>query len=335
MSQAIIYAGTGKTYLCPGGGSIALQAEGENGPIAIEVEEETAEIATALFGRHGEQLVNQQAELTTKPFDDWGLISTLYPSFLGVGSAVVINSRPHGASLVPARVWTPDGRLYTFVRAAVVGHPSLHLGIAKGLFGDVRISCLTDRTVAFGAANCLFNTVTESAAAETAASAPGSVYAMAYPTGFVRESWTGVWGAIAGFGGAPSAVAGVGTQPIQAEDEWTIDVQAKYSPLKVQGRVVDMKLDSVNFMAKTKPVGPAHTDILARIGSHTQGQRLGSADLVLTSALSTKVITLKNAEVRGVGFKFGGTTLGTGEIAFVTGITFNAGAANPFITFSA
>jgi hypothetical protein len=315
--MSTIYAGPGKVYL----NSIALQPEGENGPISVVVNEETAEYAASMFGRIGEQLVDQTGEISCKPFDNWGNLATLFPARIGVTvgatpAALVVGGRPHGAADVATKIWTPDGRLYNAVRTAVIGHPSLHLGIGKALFGDAKISVLGAAGVALGAIGYLFaaNGITEASAAD-----PGGNF---ITSDFIRGAWTGAWGAVTGF------------TAIEAEDEWTVENSIKYSPLKVQGRTVAMKLDSVSFMAKVRPYGPTQTQILGIVGAHTAGQRMGAHDLVLTGP-SAKTITLANAEIKGAGFQFGGTQLGTGEIAFVSEMTFTTGAPNALLTFSA
>lgn len=338
-----LYAGPGKVYRAAdttvvGGatGSAAatgFQAEGENGPVDITLNEDTAEYATGMFGYVGEQTRDQVAEISFRPFDNWGSLGQLYPPWLGVSvgattGVLSIGGRPFGvgAAHVATKVWTPDGRLYSFIRTAVTGHPSLHLGVGKALFGDAKILCIGDEALALGASSFL---ITGNAITETAAADPGGQFAL---SDFIRGPWTGVWGTVAGFGGAAGTNGTI--NPIQSEDEWTIDFTAKYDPLKVQGRTYNVKLASVKAMARCKPYGPSHSDILSRVLAHTQGQRLGSADLALTGP-SSKTITLKNAEVKGAGFRFGGTTLGTGEIGFVTETVFTAGAPQPVLIFSA
>lgn len=312
--MATLYAGPGKVFL----NNVGLQAEGENGPIRAVINEDTAEYAAAMFGRIGEQLRDQTAEITTRPFDNWSLMSTLYPRRIGVTTrsstgALSVGDRPHGASDIPAKIWAPDGRLYTFFRTAVVGHPTMHLGIGKALFGDCTIN-------AIGATNSLLgDPLYMMSVVESAAPDPGGAMTM---DDFVRTSWTGTWGTLTGF------------DAIQAEEEWTVDVAAKYSYLKVQGRTLAAKLDSVNCMARCRPYGPTHTQIMARLAAHKHGQRLFQADLTLTSLAGLKTITLKNAEVKGGGFEFGGTTLGTGEIAFVNEIVFSAGIPQPGLIIS-
>jgi hypothetical protein len=306
----------------------AFQAEGENGPVVLTLSEDTAEYASAMFGRIGEQLRDQILECTFRPFDSWSSLDQLYPIWIGVGTRgnagnLQVGGRPFGLAAggyTATEIWTPDARLYTLVRSAVTGHPSLHLGVGKALFGDAKITGLWAETVAMGTdVQTNFLTVAESAAAD-----PGGAMIL---TDFVRGKWTGAWGTVAGFGGD-------GGTAMEAEEEWTIDFTAKYSPLKVQGHTLNMKLDSVNAMARFMPYGPTHTQILSNVGAHTQGQRLGAHDLTLTGP-SSKTITLKNAEVKGAGFKFGGTTLGTGEVGFVIEQVFTAGVPQPILIFSA
>ncbi len=306
--MSTLYAGPGKVFLNAKG----LQANGENGEIQSTIEEETSEVAAGLTGRITEQLINQEGKIVITPFDNWGLLGTLYPARI---TTPAIGTRPHGAVNVPCKIWTQDGRIYNFVRSAVIKHPELSLGIGKPLFGSTEISCIGDAAKNLGDDDFLMTAaITESAGAD-----PGGAMTMA---DFIRESWIGVWGEVDGF------------DAVESEEGWKIVPSVKYSPLKVRGLTRAMKLDSVAFMAKVRPYGPTHTQILAAVAAHTHGQRLGSADLVLTSA-SGKTITLKNAEIKGAGFDFGGTKLGSGEIGFVAEMTFTAGAVDPLIAFSA
>jgi hypothetical protein len=83
---------------------------------------------------------------------------------------------------------------------------------------------------------------------------------------------------------------------------------------------------------------------MAVLGAHKPGMRLGynaigqdanAADLVLTASQSGTQIALKSAGIRGAGFIFGGTVLGTGEVGFVTSMNFSSGAPEPLLQFSA
>lgn len=314
-----IYAGPGKVYI----NSVALQPEGVNGPVKIELVEERKQIAAALFGQIGNNLVDQYVNLTVSPFDNWGLIGTLFPPRIGVTSAagtanLQIGSRAHATAVAAGthcKVWKPDGVLYDIVLAAVWGHPSLKLGTGQPLFGEAKIMGVGDPSKSMGASGYLIdsNAITESAAAD-----PGGQMTM---SDFIRGKWTASWGSVTGFTG------------MEAEEFWTIETDAQYSQLKVQGRTIGTKVDSISFMAKGRPYGPTHTQIMGIVGGHTHGQRLGQYDLVFTGP-SSKTITLHKSELVGAGFEFGGTTLGTGEIGFVTEMNFTAGVSGPLMTFS-
>jgi hypothetical protein len=319
------YSGPGKVYL----NSVALQAQGENGQITAVINEPTTPVAAAMFGRIGETFDDQTAKITVTPFDNWGLLATLFPAFLGISAgstagALAIGTRPHGATNLPAKIYTPDGRLYSFVRTAITKHPDLRLGVGEPLYGPCEITALGDPALKPGATSFL---VTGNAITEASASDPGGPMTTA---DFIRGAWSGAWGTLAGFGGDGGA-------PLQAEDFWTVQIHAKYSPLKVQKCTRHLKLDSVEIMAKARLVGPTHTQLVAQLGTHTLGSLYGSgtnaADLVLTGP-SSKTITVKQTEIKGAGFEFGGTKLGTGEIGFVSKMNFAAGAPQPLLVFS-
>lgn len=325
-----LYAGPGKVYF----NSKSLFPEGENGPVTITIDEDAPEIASGMHGKLGYQLRDQKAEVVTRPFDHWDLLATLFPTYVGATTSggtglVAIGTRPHTSSNVALKVWAQDGRLYNMVRGGIIGHPSLHLGVGKPLFGDVRFSAIGDLSVSIGGTSFLFasDAITESAAAD-----PGATD-MAFTTTFIRGAWTGVWGTVAGFGGAAGSLGT--TKAVEAEDEWTINTEIKYDALTVQGRTMAYKLASCAYMASCKPYGPSHTDIVAALAAdaRAQGARLGSADLTLTGP-SSKTITLKNAEIKGAGFQLGGATLGTGEVGFVNLATFTTGVMQPLIVFS-
>jgi hypothetical protein len=325
------YSGPGKLYY----NSIPLWPEGENGSLKYEISQEKNDYAQAMHGRVGSTLGDTVGKISLTPFDNWTNIATLFPVYTGVShgataGALVIGTRPHGSVDVPATIWNPDGLKIVVARTAITKHPDLQLGVDKALFGPIELTALPSTTsgalTAVGTA-AAFHAITESGAAD-----PGGAM---INTDFIRESWTGAWGAIAGFGGDGGAA-------MQAEEEWTITNEIKYSPLKVMKQTVHYKLDSVSFMVKARLVLPTWTQIEANVlTGRATGQRwanpgaqASAIDLVLTSA-SGKTVTLKNADVVGEGFEFGGTRLGTGEVGFVNQMTFSAGAPQPLLIFSA
>ncbi|HXP63246.1 MAG TPA: hypothetical protein VN829_22280 [Dongiaceae bacterium] len=328
--MSTIYAGPGKVWM----NNKALWPQGENGEIKAEVKQRAVDVVSGFFGRVTGLQGDAQAIISLTPFDNWSALSLLFPAYLGVTvgatpGALALGTRPHNpnaAADLPAKIWSPDGRLYTFPRTAVTKHPDLHLGINHALFGPVELAALIASGSTLGGAGSLY-TLTPSGATDPGGQQSGS--------DFQRGPWYGVWGTVAGFGGDGSS------SPVDAEEEWVITTVAKYSPLPVQTLVRAFKLDNVSFMARCRPFGPSHSQIDAAIAIN-DGRLLGQqfadgttgADLVL-SGPNSKTITLKNADAVGAGFEFGGTQLGTGEMGFVTTMTFTSGNPQPLLVFSA
>ena len=343
MSAPTLYSGPAQVASAFQGSSYLLQADGENGAVKLQIDQKRTRRSSGMFGYQRSTLDDLTAKVTLTPFDSWLLLPFLFPAYLGIAtggtttSAFLNGTRPHdfaagtgGAVSANGKavttIFTPDGRLYSLARSAVTKHPSLKLGVGMPLFGGIEITGLVDAAAAdLSTSGGLItgSAITESGASNNATS--GSVPAYGVPD-FTNGHWTGAWGAITGF------------TALDAEDGWDIAVDAKYSPLTVSKRTYHMKLDSVEVVAKARLVGPTHTQLLAKLASFGLGSILGegsAADLVLTGP-SSKTITLKDTEIflEGQGFEFGGTKLGTGEVAFVTRADFSTGVPGPFMIFS-
>jgi hypothetical protein len=332
MSAQTVYSGPGKVMTTLNGTNTAVKynfhAEGENGKVDLKVIEKRDQRSTGTHGYLRSTLADQFAELTLTPFDSWALLPALFPTYLGVTTGsntgkLVIGTRPHDFAKdfvtvtpngkAPTTVWTPDGRLYTLARTAIVQHPGMKLGVGQPLYDAMKITGLWDAADAPGGTAANFLTNTESGS--------GDPDAAGFTPDFVNGHWTGAWGSVTGFTG------------MEVEDFWQLTVQAKYSPLTIQKLTRHMKLDSVEFTIKGRLAGPTHTQILAQVNTHSLGATLGegtAADLVLTGP-SSKTVTLKDAEVflDNSGFEFGGTKLGTGEVAFVSKVDFSGTPSLP------
>ena len=343
MSAPILYSGPGQVVSAIQGSSYGFQAEGENGQIKLDFMEKRTRRSNALFGYAKSTLDDQTAKISFTPFDSWALLPALFPKYLGIGtggsaaSGLQIGIRPHdwaagtGGNVsananAATTIFTPDGRLYSVVRTAITKHPGLKLGVGMPLFTGMEITGLADASLALGATSAIItgNAITESSASNNAAA--GTVPAYAIPD-FINGHWTGAWGSVTGF------------TALDAEDGWEIAVDAKYSPLTVQKRTYHMKLDTVEIVCKARLTGQTHTQLAGKVLAHTLGGVLteGSATNLVLSGPSSKTITLYDTEVfmEGSGFEFGGTKLGTGDVAFVTQIDFTTGAPGPAMVFSA
>lgn len=346
MSAEVLYSGPGKLFF----NGVPFQADGVNGQINAVLDEKTTERGTAMAGRVLETWDDIIGRVTVTPWDSWGILGALFPAYIGATTAqtspytvahgqgtgqVQPGIRPHDLiagtpnGLAAAKIWTQDGRLYNFVRAAITKHPGLKLGVGVPLYEQCELTCLGDPTLNPGASSFLIagNAITESSQSGGAGTTDPDTTGFSLAD-FVNGKWTGLWGTGTQWGGIV---------PLEPEDYWTLVTDVKYSPLTVQKLTRHYKFDSANFMIKARLIGPTHTQMLGEILTHTQGQIMteaSAADLVL-SGPNSKTITLKNCEIKGAGFEFGGTRLGTGEVGFVTQMTFTSGTPQPLIIFSA
>ena len=348
MSAPLNYSGPGQVAYGYQGSTYIFQAEGENGAAKLDFQEKRTKRYTAMFGYHKSTVDDQTCKVSLTPFDSWGILPALFPPYLGIntGGATTtggqqVGVRPHdyaagtaGAvsanGTSPTTIWTPDGRLYTVARSAITKHPGLKLGVGLPLFTGMEITGLIPVANAMGASSGLVAVTGESGQSNNAGSS--SIPAYGVPD-FINGHWTGALGSLTGF------------TALDAEDGWEIMIDVKYSPLTVSKRTLHMKLDSVEIMAKARitglntasaPMG-THTEITAQILAHTLGGVLtGTPDDLILTGPSSKTITLKDCEcyMEGSGFEFGGTKLGTGEVAFVTELDFTSGATKPVLIFS-
>lgn len=334
MSAQTLYSGPGKVRHSHALGNFVFHAEGENGQVKLAVLEKRTARSSATFGYQRSTLDDQLMELTFTPFESWALLPVLFPTYLGVTSGtsganagkLVVGTRPHdfAANLVNGHalstVWTPDQRLYSLYRTAITQHPNMKLGVGQPLFEGAKITGLWDAaapTYPGGTAANFLQYQTGIADPDTTGFTPD----------FVNGHWLATWGSDTNFAN------------MEVEDFWTLSVSAKYSPLTVQKLTRHMKLDSVEFMIKGRVAGPTHDELLGYVLAHTLGGTITgtNAGTVVLSGPSNKTITLNDAELflDNQGFEFGGTKLGTGEVAFVTKLDFSAGAPTPALIFSA
>ena len=316
MSQTY-YSGPGKAYL----GTVGFQPDAVNGAVTAHVEEKTTVRASAQGGELFETLDDQVGKVALVPFDNWNLLPTLFPPYLGVttavGSGYGAGALAVGTDIMATTkalgVVTTDGRQYPFIRGAMTKHPTMKLVPGAPLFGGIELTALGALGVLPGANNFLMsgNAIVESAATDPDAVGFGIA-------DFGQTHWTmdaSGWGTVFGAG--------------EAEDGWEIVPEVKYNIITIQKISRIIKLASARFMIKARLSSPNagwHTTLVGKILSHTSGGVLsegtlagGGAPLDLKlNGSNGKVITLKNCEVKNANFEFGGTRLNTGEIGFVS-----------------
>jgi hypothetical protein len=358
MATPIYYAGPGKVYLqSPGNGTptyIGLQPTDVNGQITCSVEEKTDTHGAAMYGELFETLADVTGKISTTPFDNWGLLPYLFPSYLGVttagtngaAGALSIGTSPHdptatsaallsqSPNIYPAGVYTSDGREYNFNRAAITKHPNMKFGPGEKLFGPVELTALGQLVISAAVGlpgttgflmSALAGTPTGTPITESGASDPDTT---GWTTSdFGQTHFVGAWGAVSGF------------TNLEAEDSWELVPDITYNTYSTQKVSRIMKLAKARFGIKARLVGMSHTQLLGKVLAHTSGGILKESsptNLVLTGS-NGKTITLVNCEPRTAPFEFGSTKLNLGEVMFVQTITVSSvpAVAAPSLIFSA
>lgn len=281
--------------------------------IELKYELSTSEVKSSMFGRIDETWHDMVVRTSLVPFGNWDTVpyGVLFPAFY--------TNPTIGASLMtttdkPWKIWGANGDLYTIQAAGIIKPPSIVLGTDKDMFGSMDVAGVIKDGAKPSDSNAWMQI-------QTGQADPGGTFAT---TNFKRQAYTATWGAVSGFSG------------FQAEEGWTIECQPTLEPVKIQGLTRDYRLTSVAWMASCIPHGPT----AANIDAATQwqgtgalmGERLGSNGADLTITGTGVQIVLKQAALKSAGFRFGSRTLRSGEVGFVSAMTFSAGAAQALVT---
>jgi hypothetical protein len=315
MADQIIYAGPGKFKL---GSAWYAHAEGGSEIVARMIEE-THPAVSSLHGTLKHYAGEQRAEISFTPFDDWSLIPKLLPfphvKWKGTAGTLAQGADPHTGTAVAGQLYRMDGTGgLTFLRCAITGHPSIHLGIDKPLFDGVTVTALGVLTVGTnrGDAGFLY-TVTD-----TGDTMAATTYSSA---NLLRGNWTGVYGSV-----LPS---------IEAVDGWTITPTVSYRSHKSAGGLTrKMTLENIDFEVTCKPTGPTGTLMKAALSRLSLGEELLSGDdLVLTHNDGLTKVTLVKPAVTGGGMAYG-NDLGFQEISFRSSVTLASDVVTPVLEFT-
>lgn len=321
-----IYTGPGKILM----NGMALVAEGSGGRITAKLNDQAIAAVSSWHGTAKQVAGDLTAEIDLTPFDDWSALPLLFPlACVATGGttpgALHVGGDAHDPlseqTDTPCSILSRDGRLYTFFRAAVTGHPEIHLAIDKPFFGGVKITCLGKIAKLRSDVDFLMDEITDYG--DTPATDTGPAYVAG---NLVRGAWTG-------------AFTGTGLTALSVEDGWVISPGISYNTHKEQS-VLTRKMTLANagnsFTVKGRLTGPSHTQLIAALNSKVLGSALsnGTTDLVLTSPTG-KTITFKRPGMVGGGVEFGGSQLGTSEVTFYNCMTWTAGVPDPCLLFSA
>jgi len=291
-------------------------------PIEVSIDPQVFDISTDAHGVIDHRVSNHQVVVRCTPEGriTAGLFGTgagtLWPyGNYAIGSSIFGITENHAtdATLV---IDSKDLKLHTLHNAAVTSMPTITLSTTKTVIGPVEFTGIRTNSGTWAADDTLYSVD------EVGSAFVDSGFAV---TDIKTQVYTGVWTAITGF------------TSISTYDGWTIEFSVDTVDVEVDDTgLIDRRISNVSAMARCIPVGstPTVTQIagqqkLQATAGYARGMTMGTnaADLVITGADATTVVTLKNASLKSAGYRFGSTTLRVGEIGFVTTRKLTAGAA--------
>lgn len=280
------------------------------GDIQTGIDIDTFDIMTSAHGKVDERTENVNAKLSFEPIGEWEHLGVLWP----YGSTVV------GASLLtgtdkPLKIHALDGTLYTFKASAVTRMPTITCSATKTLIGAVEFTCVRSNNTAWSGVDSFF-TITPAGASPEDALVPANIKTQPY---------TVAWGS---------------TPPwnsIDTAEGVEVDFNLGITPISTDSvGIVDLRFQQLGVMAKLIPLGPTEAEILTAlkiqgVGAARGRSLLASAeDLVISGTGVT--VTVKNAQLKSGGYRFGATTIRNGELGFVATKKFTAGVGDPLFT---
>lgn len=278
------------------------------GNVEIKIINDRFNVDTAHFGKVDERYQDRRIEVTFEPSG-------------AITAALATRLWPYGSSIVGASAFTAadraleifgrDGRKITVHAAAVTKMPPLRLGANTTLIGPVTFTGLVKNNTD-----------------PTAATAYYTEAAVAYPndTGFAvsdikTAAASAVWGASAPWSSFVS------------ESGFEVDFNLNLAPQKVDGiGTVDMTFQSLDVMLKAVPVGPAATDILAKISPVTGlGASIAGADNMTITA-GTVACLLSKPAITDSGLVFGSAAKRVASTTWTATRTVTTGVADALFT---
>lgn len=280
------------------------------GDIDTGLDLETFEILTSAHGKVDERVTNITANVSFEPAGEWEHLAVLYP----YGSTI------HGASVFtgtdkPLKIHCLDGKLYTFKAAAVTQMPNITASATKTLLGQVRFTCLRADNSAWDTVDSFLTIAGSGASAETAFD----------PANIKTQPYVVAWG-----GSSP-------WNAIETSEGVAVDFDLSLQPIQTDTNgIIDMRFERLAVMARMVPLNAAESDILTALkiqgSGAARGRSLQSNSNDLTVTGTGVSITLKKAQLKTAGYRFGAITLRNGEVGFVATKEFVSGVGQPLFT---
>ncbi len=288
----------------------ASQSFWSKGNVEVKVINDRFNIETAHFGKVSERFQDRRIEVSFEPS---GALTTALAAVLWPYGATTVGTSAFTAADRPLEIFGRDGRKITVHSAAVTKLPTLRLGTNTTAIGSITFTGLVKNTTD-----------------PTNATAYYTEAAVAYPgdTGFAisdikTAAASAVWGASAPWSSFVS------------ENGFEIDFNLSLTPQKVDGiGTVDMTFQSLDVILKAVPVGPAATDILAKLAPTSgMGADIAGADNLTVTAGTVAVMLSKPALVDS-GLVFGASAKRVAATTWTATRTVTTGTADPLYSIT-
>ncbi len=282
-------------------------------PIEASLLYETMDIATDAHGKVDERRIECAGVVPITPEGAWSAAAraALWPYASTLPGALI-----HPVPDLPLVIHSNNNDRYTYKSAAITRMPDIFLSATKTIIGGAEFSCGRANNKNWNEPDSFL--VIDSAAYSDATFAPANIKV---------QSYLGDWSGKTGFGA------------IETRDGWTINFNLRLEPqpLDSYGRLT-WSFVSLDVMARCIPANVSQANIHTALGPHTnlRGSSLqnSSADLIITGADATTIVTLKSAQLKSAGFRFGSLVLRQGELGWVATRPFAAGVPGALFTLA-
>jgi hypothetical protein len=274
---------------------------------------ETIDIATDAHGKVDERRIETASVIPLTPEGAWTAAAraALWPYANTVPGALI-----HPVPDLPLVIHSRNNDRHTYKSGAVTRMPDIFLSATKTIIGQVEFSLVRENNKNWNDADSFL--VIDSSAYSDATFAPANIKV---------QSYVGNWTGKTGFGA------------IETRDGWTINFNLRLEPQPLDsfGRLT-WSFVSLDVMARCIPANVSQANIFNALGLHTnlRGSSLqnNSADLAITGADATTIITLNSAQLKTAGFRFGALVLRQGELGWVATRPFAAGVPGPLFSLA-
>lgn len=284
---------------------------------AVRLDKATTPIVVDAYGKVDEREEDIVARCSFTPEGRWDSATR---SFLWPYLNPSIGSDIFGTSDTATAIHDSNSHLHTIIASAVTKMPNIRLAANATMVGEVEIAGVRSNNTGWATSSTVY----------TAATSGGTLTDTGFANSLIKvQNYSAAWGSLTGF------------TTIQTEDGWNIEFDVGLQWIKTDEiGSVTAKLVSVGVMARCVPLNISQTNIDTQLRIQATGGARGrsyaadGADLVITGADTTTVVTIKGAALKTAGYRFGARTLRDGEMAWVATRGFSAGVAQALVTLA-